>query len=306
MEDLKSVFQDLGLFSFGSTSVKGWYGFVNPMDDSGKPTAARVNFDIGMVKDHRLSYTKPIYRFLMDAFDYSYQEAISVADTPEPSLIKAYAPKVKETILPKGYKNLYTDPNGLGALARNYIISRGFDPDELGKKGFGYVDDNDSRYFGYIIVPVHNDSKLCFWLARTFMDFKPKYLNESSEVAGIFYNDDLVYSESKLYLVEGWTDAETMGNGIAVLGKTLSVRQKTKLIRSIEAGILKEIVCIADGGFYAEMLSIALDLYSLVRTKVISLDSFGDADVNALGKMRVQQLEANTEYLTSENLAKVL
>jgi hypothetical protein len=304
--DLKSVFQDLGLFSFGSTSVKGWYGFNNPMDDSGKPTAARVNFDAGMVKDHRLSYTKPIYRFLMDAFGYSYQEAIKLADQPEPSLIKAYAPKVKETILPKGYKNLYTDSNGMGELARNYLITRGLDPDELGKKGFGYVDDPDSRYFGYIIVPVHNDSRLCFWLGRTFMDFKPKYLNESSEVAGIFYNDDLVYSEEKLYLVEGWTDAETMGNGIALLGKTLSIRQKTKLIRSIEAGILKELICVADGGFYDEMVAIAMGLFQLVKTKVVSLDVYGNADVNELGREKIYELEQRTDYITLENIAEVI
>lgn len=192
--------------------------------------------------------------------------------------------KLQESIaeLPEGYTNIRLGDTRLARMARQYMISRGFDIDDLSLKGFGYC--REGKYQGYIIIPFFIKGRLVYFNARKFFGNGPKYNNPPIEDVGIgksnvIYNIDALYMYETVYLAEGALNAETIGDmGIATGGKSVSFKQVSTIIKSPITGL----VLLLDPDAIINSIDLGLSMVFHKKIKLVSWE--GDQDVNDLGR----------------------
>ena len=111
-----------------------------------------------------------------------------------------------------------------------YLKARGITKSEILKWKIGYCD--SGRYSGRIIIPSFNSGgDVNYFVARSFVGHKQKYLNPPAE-KDVIFNQLSVDWDSPVILVEGVFDAIVAGeNAIPILGSTL--RENTKLFQAI-------------------------------------------------------------------------
>ena len=300
-------------------STRGWYRFKNPFDLRHEDESAAINFNTGVVKDHRTGYITNVINFIMKYEDnISYLEAKELVNSyNESELDLTFIKEVKRAenvVLPEGFSSILEGNGALGNKARNYLKDRKFDLEKLDFKGFGYINDRESKFYGYIIIPFKSDGILKYYIGRNFLeDFRPKYRNPEAEHVGvgkseIFYNEDCINLYDQVFLTEGWADSETIGdNSVASLGWSLSSTQKSKLIKSN----CKELIIVPDKGllensnltFYQKALQIGLQFTDYKKVKVVNTENIckedeKKKDVNEFGlDLLLEELE-KTPYLT--------
>ena len=135
----------------------------------------------------------------------------------------------------------------MASKARQYLVDRGFDPDELESRyqvGYSLLSYNPPpRIYNRIVIPVYgfresldiSEQILLGWQAREVGDSGagPKYLNmkgfaKSSCVYGLPQCDDA----GPVVVAEGPTDVWRLGgNAVAVFGKSMSYGQQGVLLR---------------------------------------------------------------------------
>ena len=209
-------------------STKGWYRFVNPFDTKAvmkRNSNMAVNFEYLWVKDFKSGYSVHITKFLQEYFGISYSEVKKLIGESSSSSLPKYTQlisPVKTIGLPEGYKSLINPNSGtLGKRAIRYLQKRGFDPEILDAKGWGYC--TKGRYQGYIIIPYQVEGKLTYYIGRSFMDHENKYLYPKNEDVGVgkndvLYNADALFIHNEVYITEGAIDAETWGDNCIALG----------------------------------------------------------------------------------------
>ncbi len=111
-----------------------------------------------------------------------------------------------------------------------YLKARGITKSEILKWKIGYCD--SGRYSGRIIIPSFNSGgDVNYFVARSFVGHKQKYLNPPAE-KDVIFNQLSVDWDSPVILVEGVFDAIVAGeNAIPILGST--IRDTTKLFQAI-------------------------------------------------------------------------
>tara|TARA_A100001015_G_scaffold179887_1_gene200071 strand:- start:1573 stop:2508 length:936 start_codon:yes stop_codon:yes gene_type:complete len=111
-----------------------------------------------------------------------------------------------------------------------YLKARGITKSEVLKWKIGYCD--SGRYSGRIIIPSFNSGgDVNYFVARSFVGHKQKYLNPPAE-KDVIFNQLSVDWDSPVILVEGVFDAIVAGeNAIPILGST--IRDTTKLFQAI-------------------------------------------------------------------------
>lgn len=207
-----------------------------------------------------------------------------------------------ETVLPEGYKNLAIGNSKLGKMARNYVKGRGFDPDDMALKGWGYG--TKDEYWGYIIIPFYIGGKLIYYNARRYIGSGPKYRNPKIEDFGlgkslIMYNSDALALYDTVYLVEGAINAETIGDeAIATGGKKISHYQ----ISMIQKSEVDKIIILLDPDAMVDAIKVAMDLSFHKKVKVIELPE--EVDVNDLGRDRTMVEVSNIPWLNYNELLK--
>lgn len=205
-----------------------------------------------------------------------------------------------DTVLPDGYINLAIGNKRLGRTARNYIKGRGFDPEEMALKGWGYG--TQGEYFGYIIIPFYIGGNLIYYNARRFMGSGPKYRNPKIEDFGlgkslIMYNSDALALYKTIYLVEGAINAETMGDeGVATGGKKISHYQ----ISMIQKSDVEAVVILLDPDAISDAIKVALELVYHKHIKVVILPD--ETDVNDLGLEKTLKMVNNSTWLDYNKL----
>jgi hypothetical protein len=120
-------------------------------------------------------------------------------------------------------------------LARQYLLSRRFDPDEIADK-YSVTFSLDSKYYGRLIVPAIEDGVWVNWLGRDYTGRKgiSRYLNCDIEgyvkpFSAILYGAEH-YRGGTLYVVEGVTDMWRLGPGsVAILKSKVSARQEAAI-----------------------------------------------------------------------------
>ena len=304
-------------------SSNGWYSCKCP--HCGKDKFA-VNFTYLIGKCWRGCY--PTTRFLIDIVQMYHGlinsfETREFIDTMEPGLLRVPA-SVKRMdrdaviSLPVGYHPILSGDNVLADRARRYLEDRGFNLNYLDRIGVGYCDeeheDRIQNYFGRIIIPFKKNGILSYFIGRDYLDRgeKERYKNPSSSVSGVgksevFFNEEALYMQHKVYITEGWACAATIQEkGISQQGSTPSVVQKNIIYKSP----VSEIVIIPDAGYFMKGLEAAKDIMRFKKTKVLDLSylheqGFGK-DVNEIGRNHILLLEENTDYLDTKKLFRLL
>lgn len=133
--------------------------------------------------------------------------------------------ELKEIEYPKGYTTEFS-ASVIGLAALNFLKSRNITDEQIKKHRIGYA--NSGPYKGFIILPVLNNNKLVYYVARSI--FNKQYKNASIPNKNILFN----YSNQKsVVLCEGIFDALSFNNnGVALLGKSLKEGQKNIIINN--------------------------------------------------------------------------
>ena len=209
----------------------------------------------------------------------------------------------------------------LGEQAIHRLESRGFDVAKLHAKGFGYCFKSpdkssfkdykeffDNNFTGYIIVPFTALGSTVYYIGRDFVGNELRYKNPPSSLGvgktGIIYNEDALLTQDKLYITEGWADAETMGEqGTATLGWNLDTIQFKKYVKSSAS----KFVLIPDIGYdnqgltYFKHALIMADRFMSVgkKVKVLDLSTYSELgkDANEIGYKNVRHIEKHTPFL---------
>lgn len=200
----------------------------------------------------------------------SFQEVLHILESGDYSGYVFKEEKVelkgkKEFFLPDGFRNISMGNSVLAKSARNYLKRRGFNIDELARKGWGYC--NEGKYLGYIIIPFTEHGQLTYFNARLYMGAGPKYNNPEVDITGlgksfIIYNADALEIYKTVYICEGAINAETIGeNGIATGGKAISRYQVNRFIKSP----VEKFIILIDPDAKDKALDLAFKLVPLKR-----------------------------------------
>lgn len=209
----------------------------------------------------------------------------------------------KEMYLPDGFKLLNQGDSILAKSARSYVKKRGFDIDELSKAGWGYG--TKDKYFGYLIIPFHENGNLVYFNARLFLGNGPRYNNPESDISGLgksfmIYNKDALYMYKSVFICEGAINAQTMGErGIASGGKAVSRYQINEIIKSP----VERITILFDSDAKGKAVDLGLKLVQYKKVRVVFFDD--ERDVNDLGKQKTLNKIYQVHYQTYSELLKL-
>ncbi len=155
---------------------------------------------------------------------------------------------IEDLTLPTHYLNLQeSNPNSLlYKQAWNYLTkSRGLTKDIIDKYKIGYT--VGGKYDSRIIIPSYDiNDELNYWVGRTYVNQKPKYLNPDSDKEVIIFNECCLNWDSDIYLVEGPFDHIVVHNSVPLLGKKISDKLMSSLYHKANANI---IVLLDDDGW---------------------------------------------------------
>lgn len=135
--------------------------------------------------------------------------------------------------LPKEYQSLYTSSKEsvIANLVKKYLYDRGINDNDFIKYGIGYC--NTGEYGGRVVIPSYSESgTLNYFVARSFDGNYFKYKNPEASKDIIFF-ENLINWNTPIILCEGVFDALAIRrNAIPILGKSLSMELKKKLLTS--------------------------------------------------------------------------
>jgi DNA primase len=289
-----------------SRATNGWYEATCPFCGKRKLAINPEKFTVKCWK--KCFYGSAVY-FVKQYLNCSYFDANSIIDDQVPGIQMAKymdtlpATVKKELVLPEGFTTILNSRTPMGKRAQRYLKDRGFNLNYLDMIGVGIA--QAEKYFGYIIIPFKRDGDVIYFIARDFMDRgdKVRYKNPPWEEFGIgksevLFNEEALYLYDKVYIMEGWADAATMGNnGSSIQGKSLNPQQCSIILKSP----VKEVVVISDIGAEMDALTILEPIYKTKRTKLIKLSKFDNIgkDVNDIGADKVLEIEETTNYITN-------
>lgn len=299
-------------------STNGWYTCECPF--CGKYKFA-INIEQLVGKCWRGCFNGFLVDVIQRYHGITHSETVDFIESLEMSIVSRLSPTVRrfkdcEMILPQGYKPILYGDTVMGIRARNYLKDRGFDLNYLDRIGVGYCDesasDSKENYFGYIIIPFKRKGLLIYFIGRDFIGNPERYKNPSKEKIGIgkaevFFNEEALLLQSRVYLTEGWACAATIGEqGISMQGSVLGVKQRNIIMKSN----IKELIIIPDAGYYMNGLDMAADLLPYKTIKVLNLNDFQKMnlgkDVNEIGRERILALETTLDWLNDGTLFKAL
>jgi len=154
--------------------------------------------------------------------------------------------------LPKEIVPLWENKNN---KAYEYLKTRGIDDKQIFKwKIYGCY---GGKYKNRIIIPSYDiNNKLNFFVSRSYINHKLKYLNPKIPKDNVIFGENLINWDSTLYLVEGVFDAITLPNSLPLLGKVLSEKIKSEIFDKLNA----KLIIILDSDAEYNMIRIYNDL----------------------------------------------
>jgi DNA primase len=146
---------------------------------------------------------------------------------------------IEDLTLPKGFI-LFDEGNPKSLLykqAWNYLTKeRKISLDIIKKFKIGYV--SGGKYDSRVVIPSYDiNGELNYWVTRTYVNAKPKYLNPDSDKEQIIFNECCLNWDSDIYLVEGPFDHIVVHNSIPILGKKISDKLMHSLFHKSSANI---------------------------------------------------------------------
>jgi len=162
--------------------------------------------------------------------------------------------------------------------AWSYLIKqRKLTEDIIKKYRIGYT--TSGKYANRIILPSYDaNGELNYWVGRTYINQKPKYLNPDSDKEQMIFNECCLDWDSTIYLVEGPFDHIVVHNSIPMLGKKIS----DMLMSSLYSKSTADIVILLDSDAWKD----TKNLYSKLnvgklfdRIKVIKIEDGDIAEI---------------------------
>jgi hypothetical protein len=147
---------------------------------------------------------------------------------------------IEDLTLPKGFIP-FKEGNPKSILykqAWNYLTKeRRLEPETIYKYEMGYV--SGGKYDSRVVIPSYDvNGELNYWVSRTYVNAKPKYLNPDSDKEQIIFNECCLNWDSDIYLVEGPFDHIVVHNSIPILGKKISDKLMSSLFHKATANII--------------------------------------------------------------------
>jgi DNA primase len=147
---------------------------------------------------------------------------------------------IEDLTLPKGFIS-FKEGNPKSILykqAWNYLTKeRKLSPQTIFKFKMGYV--SGGQYDSRVVIPSYDiKDELNYWVTRTYVNAKPKYLNPDSDKEQIIFNERFINWDSDIYLVEGPFDHLVVHNSIPILGKKISDKLMNSLFHKASANVI--------------------------------------------------------------------
>ena len=147
---------------------------------------------------------------------------------------------IEDLTLPKGFIS-FEEGNTKSLLykqAWNYLTKeRKLSPETIFKFKMGYI--SGGKYDSRVVIPSYDtNNELNYWVTRTYVNAKPKYLNPDSDKEQIIFNECCLNWDSDIYLVEGPFDHIVVHNSIPILGKKISDKLMNSLFHKASANII--------------------------------------------------------------------
>lgn len=298
---LKYFTQKLGAYKYRN----GWYKTL-ACPYCGKPGKFGINLSSNRCNCFRCGeHPSPVDLVMYLEKVDTYAEVLAILNQPEfegyTFVEEKVSLKSKKTLtLPEGFRLLNQGTSQLARSARAYVKRRGFDIDQVSKAGWGYG--TQGKYFGYLIIPFHENGELVYFNARLFIGNGPKYNNPDTGESGlgksfIIYNKDALGMYNSVFLCEGAINAQTMGErGIASGGKAISRYQINTILKSP----VKRVIILFDDDAKKQAIDLAFDLMPWKKVKVIFMPE--GKDVNDLGREATLKLVYSVRYLSYNEL----
>lgn len=177
-----------------------------------------------------------------------------------------------------GYKTPITKEDG---LPYKYLIKRGITDLEMKKYSMGYC--SHGLFSERIIIPVYDNKKLVYFVARSFTNLVPKYLNSPSPKEEVIFKtfDGVV---DRAIVVEGIFDAIRVGKifpAIALLGKRITKGQINKIME-----VAKSVIVVLDQDAHTYAWQVKEQLGYYLDTRIILLNEHKDP-----GSMKVSDIK---------------
>lgn len=268
----------------GKNVSAGWAEINCPFPDCGdKSFHCGINLESGFFSCWICGRKGPITSLVQEIYHCGYYLAARKLEEfprrgiPEEELNRRRE-KVSEVVYPKYV--LDNIPN----LHRNYLIKRGFNPDELVNNYKIRATSNIGGAMSFrVIVPIILDGILVNYTGRDVTGTqKTKYKNLENDKAIIpmkqcVYNLDSV--RDRAIICEGVTDVWRIGPGaIATMGKTFTLYQ----INLIRKRGIKDIFVMYDSDAIRDAEALAGVLSTIVnRVEILELDSGDPGDLSA-------------------------
>jgi hypothetical protein len=101
-----------------------------------------------------------------------------------------------------------------------YLINRNITPEIIKKYNIGFCP--TGKYHNRIIIPSFDKyDKINYFVSRTYINSKPKYLNPEANKEKLVFNEKLINWKKPIQIVEGPFDALFVDNPFVLLGKVL-------------------------------------------------------------------------------------
>ena len=150
---------------------------------------------------------KERYFSLVDGSNFEYSEANIV--TEKIGLPKEYIPLINNT--KEDYHTI---------RVMRYLKSRAITKDIINKNKIGFC--KSGKYSGRVIIPSYDKyGELNYFISRSYVNHKMKYLNPLTSKEDIIFNEDKIEWDKNLFLVEGVFDSLFIPNSIPMLGKVM-------------------------------------------------------------------------------------
>ena len=147
---------------------------------------------------------------------------------------------IEDLTLPKGFIS-FEEGNPKSLLykqAWNYLTKeRKIKKEIIQKYKMGYV--SGGQYDSRVVIPSYDiNNELNYWVTRTYVNAKPKYLNPDSDKEILIFNECCIDWDSDVYLVEGPFDHIVVHNSVPLLGKKISDKLMHSLFHKTNGNVI--------------------------------------------------------------------
>ena len=181
---------------------------------------------------------KERYFSLIDGSNFEYVEANTITE---------------KLGLPKEYISL-KNPNKEDIetiKALRYLKNRAIKEEIIEKNKIGFC--KTGKYSGRIIIPSYDKyGELNYFISRTYVNHKMKYLNPITSKESIIFNEDKINWNKNIFLVEGVFDSLFIPNSIPLLGKVMG----DKLWGKIYTKLTQKIFIVLDSDAWEDAIKL--------------------------------------------------